>query len=62
MAKHPAGAHAHSTQVVQPPVVPEAFWPDGSPVSNWSKATQTMPGKRESAAADTTFSPARIAA
>ena len=26
--------------------VPETVWPDGSRVSDWSKATGTAPGKR----------------
>jgi hypothetical protein len=26
--------------------IPETNWPDGTPVSAWSKATGTMPGKR----------------
>lgn len=58
MTKHPTSAVGQSTHVVTQTVVPDTFWPDGSPVSNWSKATQTAPGKREPASADTTFSPA----
>lgn len=59
MTKHPtsAGQGAH----VVTSVVPDTCWPDGSPVSNWSKATQTIPGKREPASAEPTFSPARAA-
>ena len=29
-----------------PDWMPETVWPDGSPVSNWSKATRPAPGRR----------------
>ena len=62
MTRQHTGADRQSTHVVKPSVVPETCWPDGSPVSNWSKATQTLPGKRELTAADATFSLADVAA